>query len=358
MLGDTRTHSDAFDSTMYHRFVPPLTDEHLTELHRMTQQEVGRVAERARMILLSADGFTVGRIQEVFGVTDDTVYKWLDRFEAEGPDGLHDRERSGRPPEIDGEALKELERLVETSPLDEGYDFTTWTTPLLGAHLKERFGIDVSDDTVRQALHRLAFVWRRPRWHVESEDPDYDARMDAIDAALSEAEADPSVTVLFEDETDVRRLPPLRAMWMRRGEQARIPVPSGNAKFALYGVLDPLSGETFTAPYPKGRSDHTTSFLDEVMDRFEGEVVLVWDQASWHTSGATEKVIAGYDRLHVLLLPKKSPQDNPVEDLWRALKRIVAANLARGLDALKAACKAFFDELSNEEALQLTGLAA
>lgn len=347
---------------MYHRHVRTLTEAEEAELQRMTQQEVGRVAERARMTLLSARGFTVQEIMAVFEVVDETLYKWLDRFEAEGPDGLYDRERSGRPPEIDGEALEELERLVEASPLEEGYEFTTWTTPLLQSHLKERMGIEVSDDTVRRTLARLAFVWRRPRWHVESEDPAFEERMAAIEAALAEAEGDPSVTVLFEDETDVRRLPPLRAMWMRRGEQTRVPVPGGNAKFALYGVLDPLSGEAFTAPYPKGRSEHTASFLGEVMERFaprdqeEGEVVLVWDQASWHTSKAVEAVIAGYDRLRVLLLPKRAPQENPVEDLWRALKRVVAANLARALDVLKAACRRFFEGLSKADTLRLAGL--
>jgi transposase len=343
---------------VYHRHVRDLTDAEQAELNRMTRQEVGRVAERARMIPLSARGFTVQDIMAVFEVVDETLYKWLDRFEAEGPGGLLDRERSGRPPEIDGDALEELERLVETSPLDEGYEFTTWTTPLLRSHLKERMGIEVSDDTVRRTLDRLEFVWRRPRWHVESEDPAFEQRMAAIEAAVAEAGSSESVTVLFEDETDVRRLPPLRAMWTRRGEQARVPVPSTNAKFALYGVLDPLSGETFTAPYPKGRSDHTESFLGELMERFAGEVVLVWDQASWHTSGAVEKVVAGYDRLRVLLLPKRAPQENPVEDLWRALKRVVAANLARSLDVLKEACAAFFEGLSNEDTLRLAGLTA
>jgi transposase len=145
---------------------------------------------------------------------------------------------------------------------------------------------------------------------------------------------------------------------MRRGKQARVPVPSGKAKFALYGVLDPLSGETFTAPYPKGRSDYTESFLEALMARFAGAVVLVWDQASWHTSQAVEQVVAGYDRLRVLLLPKRAPQENPVEDLWRALKQVVAANLARGLDTLKQVCRAFFERLTKQDVLRLTGLAA
>jgi len=344
-------------STMYHRFVrTPIPKEH-EELQRMTQQEVGRVAERARMILLSARGFTVQQIMKVFEVVDETLYKWFDRFDEEGPEGLFDRDRSGRPPEIDEAAQRGLERLLEHSPLEEGYDFTIWTTPLLRSHLRERMDIEVSEDTVRRTLHRLDFVWRRPRWKIDYQDPRYEERMEAIEAALSQAQTS-SMTVLFEDETDLRRLPPLRSMWMRRGQQARVAVPASNEKFALYGVLDPLTGETFTSPYPKGKSQYTEAFLEEVMARFQGQVLLIWDQASWHTSQMIEHVVAGYERLRVLLLPKRAPQENPMEDLWRHLKQLIAANLERDLEVLKAACRAFFERLTRQDVLRMAGLAA
>jgi transposase len=147
-------------------------------------------------------------------------------------------------------------------------------------------------------------------------------------------------------------------MWMRRGQQARVSVPPSNGKFALYGVLDPITGETFTASYPKSKSEYTKAFLERVMAHFEGEVLVIWDQASWHTSEMIEKVIAGYERLRVLLLPKRAPQQNPVEDLWRHLKQIVAANLERDLEVLKAACRAFFERLTNRDVLRMVGLAA
>ena len=73
------------------RFARTPTRDLRQELERMTQQEVGRVAERARMILLSSKGFTVQRIMAVFEVVDETLYKWLDRFEEHGPEGLFDR---------------------------------------------------------------------------------------------------------------------------------------------------------------------------------------------------------------------------------------------------------------------------
>ena len=134
--------------------------------------------------------------------------------------------------------------------------------------------------------------------------------------------------------------------------------PASNDKFALYGVLNPLTGETFSAAYPKGKSEYTEAFLERVLAQFEGSVLLIWDHASWHTSQMVEKVVSAYERLGVLLLPKRAPQENPMEDLWRHLKQIVAANLERDLEVLKAACHAFFEQLTNRDALRMAGLAA
>ncbi len=108
--------------------------------------------------------------------------------------------------------------------------------------------------------------------------------------------------------------------------------------------------------YPTGCSDHTISFLETVLDQVEREILLVWDNASWHTSKAVRSFLAEHERLEVLALPKRSSEDNPIEDLWRVLKNVIAANLERSLDALRSAYKWFFDRLTPEQALVTAGL--
>ena len=70
-------------------YVRQPTDEEHAELQRMTRQAVGRVSQRAQMVLLSAQRRTVPQIAAIFSMRIATVRQWLRRFDAEGPAGLY-----------------------------------------------------------------------------------------------------------------------------------------------------------------------------------------------------------------------------------------------------------------------------
>jgi transposase len=337
-----------------HRTVRSPSQQEHRELERMTREEIGRVALRAQMVLLSDRGFSAQEIAGIQDVTDVTVYKWLDRFDEGGPADLYDQEREGRPPKLDEDAEEEIGRVIGEPPTEEGYNATRWTAPRLARHLEKELGVEVHPETVRRALRRLQFSWKRPRRKLPP-DPDYAEHVRALVEAVATAGAE--TTVLFEDETELRRFPPLRRMWMPVGEQWGVDVPESNDKFCLYGALDIATGETITEAYPKGKSKYTKSFVEQLLAEVDGAILLVWDRARWHTSKAVEEMTSEHERIETVLLPKRSPEDNPVEDLWRQLKNTVAANLERSLGALKEACRRFFDELTPKEALKMAGLA-
>src|SRR5438552_19117982 len=79
--------------------VGPLDAEQRRMLKRLTRRAVGRVALRAQMVLLSGRGYPVAQIAAIFEVGEDVVRTWLHRYRQDGPDGLADRPRPGRPPE-------------------------------------------------------------------------------------------------------------------------------------------------------------------------------------------------------------------------------------------------------------------
>ena len=208
------------------RFARQPTEQEHEELERMTQQEVGRVALRAQMILLSAREFTAPDIADIQSTSDVSVYKWLDRFDEEGPEGLYDRPRSGQPPKVDKAVEEKIEESLAEPPTEQGYNFTYWTVPLLTAHLQQLLDKSFCEETIRTALHALGFRWRRPRWTVMREDPQGAGLMWAIWEATRDATE--GTLVLIQDETTFKSLPTLRTMRMRKGQQARILTPPDN----------------------------------------------------------------------------------------------------------------------------------
>jgi transposase len=69
----------------------PLTDQEREEAKSGARREVGRVSERMHAVLLSSRGYDVGRIAAILGYDEATVRRWIERFEAEGLEGLQDR---------------------------------------------------------------------------------------------------------------------------------------------------------------------------------------------------------------------------------------------------------------------------
>jgi len=63
------------------------------------------LAQRARVVLLAADGVGTGEIVRRVGLSKPAVIGWKRRFAAEGLAGLDDRSKSGRPVVIDPVAI-------------------------------------------------------------------------------------------------------------------------------------------------------------------------------------------------------------------------------------------------------------
>ena len=59
------------------------------------------LAQRARVVLLTADGVGTTEIVRRVGLSKPAVIGWKRRYAAEGIAGLADRPKSGRPPVID-----------------------------------------------------------------------------------------------------------------------------------------------------------------------------------------------------------------------------------------------------------------
>ena len=135
-------------------YVRAVTDDEQTELKRMTRQEIGRVSQRAQMILLSAQRRTVPEIATIFRASRATVRFWIRPFEAAGPEGLYDDPRSGRPRKVTRAVEATLLHLLERDPMqvDARYLATFWTSAMFVLVLATQLHLHVCRNTIRNVL--------------------------------------------------------------------------------------------------------------------------------------------------------------------------------------------------------------
>jgi transposase len=166
---------------------PPLDDGEARKIRQLAgaRHAPADWSERARIVTLSWDGLAVPAIAAETGRHENTVRRWLHRFNAAGLDGLGDRPGAGRkrritevqrshiiaiarsepPGHLDRDGAGELSAVDERGP-------ARWTLDTLAQAARE-VGIAVGRSQVRRILLAEKVRWRRTRSWATSTDPEF-----------------------------------------------------------------------------------------------------------------------------------------------------------------------------------------
>jgi transposase len=127
---------------------------------------------RAQIVLLTADGLGTVEIMRRTGKSKTCVWRWQERFMAEGVDGLlHDKTRPSRLPPL---ALPVVERVIALTHSEPPGEATHWT----GAAMAEAAGISVT--SVQRIWRRHGLQPHRVRQFKLSTDPQFAAKLHDI----------------------------------------------------------------------------------------------------------------------------------------------------------------------------------
>ena len=155
--------------------VRSLSEEELTELdtlYRKTDSQ--RVRARVQMILLSAEkSMVAAEIASIVRWDEQTVRRWIKRFNAEGIDGLHDVPRPGGKPKTTAAYRSRLLQVVRQRPRSLNQPFSLWTLRRLADFMAEETGIRIAHESVRRLLKNGGIVLSRPQHKISSPDPEY-----------------------------------------------------------------------------------------------------------------------------------------------------------------------------------------
>ena len=164
--------------------------------------------------------------------------------------------------------------------------------------------------------------------------------------------------MLFTDWTILRLFPPLRAAWAPVGTAGEVLITGQNAKVVLFGAISLRTGHRVVVARARAAGADARAFLVELRRRYRSRCTL-WllaDRATGHTDRQTQALA---DRLDIrfVWLPTQAPELNAMDQLWRELKREIAANRqAPTIAALGISAQLWVVMLSPKEARRKAGL--
>jgi transposase len=125
------------------------------------------------MILWSNEGLSPPQIAKRVRFSRSTVVRYIQRYEAEGLQGLFTKPRSVRPRRVTPEYEAKLLKAVEQEPRAMGLPFSNWTTAKLAAYMTQQTGIVITPRQVENYLKAHGWRLRRPvRTVKHKQDPD------------------------------------------------------------------------------------------------------------------------------------------------------------------------------------------
>ena len=145
-----------------------LTEDQWDELDRLRfSTRDARVFRNATIILMSAAGRSKTGISGTLGCSPATVDNIRAAYRRKAIDGLKPASPPGRTSRATPEYRTAMRAAVDTPPQDLGYGFSVWSVNRLRQHLKEKTGIELSDDQFRRILHQEGYSFQRPKHTME-----------------------------------------------------------------------------------------------------------------------------------------------------------------------------------------------
>jgi transposase len=295
-----------------------------------------RDLERARIVLLAAEGLPAAEIAARVGCSRPTVTLWRRRYETDGLDGLGDAPRSGAPPKLD-QARKDEILAATLAPPPEQLGVTHWSSRLLATHLG-----DVSHVTVT----RLWKLWGLQPWRSEtfkfSTDPALVAKVtDIVGLYLHPPEN--AVVLCVDEKSQIQAL---------ERTQPILPLKPGQAAkqshdyrrhgtTTLFAALEVATGKTTDACYPRHRGIEFLKFLKQVAKAYpHRQLHVVVDNYSAHNHADVKKWLAKHPRIHLHFTPTHSSWMNLVESFFsiitrQAIRRASFRSVREVIDAIR-----------------------
>ena len=325
--------------------------EKLIKLYK--QAETGKESQRYHAILLVKTGSTIAYVSRIFFVDEETIRLWVKKWDEEK--NIHDKERKGRNPKLAKEQQEELAKLVdENNPQEHGYKTATWDCVELKKFVFDKFGKEISDETIRNLLKKYGFSYKKSEYLFNKRD--LEKRNRFVEELFALYEFLENTKIMFCDEMSTKLHPKLGYVWTR-SDKVYVETNCSHKRINTIAAIDPIIGEKVSANYDKNNADSFVHFLEKLENSTEQNIVLVLDNYPVHHSRKVRDHLEKKGRITLKHLPTYSPDLNVIEWLWGyARVKYLNSRCSSTIEKLKEDVQTCFDSIGSEQIKKICNL--
>ena len=160
----------------------------------------------------------------------------------------------------------------------------------------------------------------------------------------------------FQDEARIGQKNGRVRVWAKTGTRPRLPADQRYQNAYLFGAICPKRGIGAALVLPIANTQAMQLHLEEISKQVARNAhgVVIMDRAGWHATGKLQVP----ENLTIILLPSKSPELNPVENIWQYLRANWLSNRVFETyeDIVDAACEAWNKLIEQPETITSIGL--
>jgi transposase len=282
-----------------------------------------------RALELKQLGWKQRAIAAALGVTEGAVSQWLAAARRGGPDVLRSHmDRCGMSPELTDEQVGLIPDFLWHGPEAYGFPGEVWTCARVAGVIGQEFGVWYSTSQVCRLLQRLRWTPQVPivRAIQRDEEAIERWRTEVWPEVLKRARHERR-RLIFVDESGFYLLPGVVKTYAPEANTPVIHEWQTRDHLSVMGAVTP-DGKIFTMVRQESLNGlDTIEFLLHLGHVAGDRLLLIWDRSPIHRRAEVLEFLAEVGRaIRLELLPPYSPDLNPVEWLWKHLKKVALRN--------------------------------
>jgi transposase len=294
-------------------------------------RSIGRPAQeelrRRALVLILQQGLSQAQAAEVVGVQRQTVNVWLQRYRAQGADGVLDGRRvsprRGQGRLTMDEGLRVQGWIRDRTPDQLKLPFALWTSravrDLIALRLDKQLGLS----TVQLYLQRWGMTPQKPLARARERRPAVVAAWLAQDyPAIAERAKAERAAIYWGDETGISNQDQIGRSYAPKG---RTPVVARTARRITQSMISAVSNRglmRFMLYDGALNADRFITFLGRLIKDAEQKVFLIVDNLKVHHASKVKAWAAAHaHQIELFYLPPYAPDHNPDEYLNNDLKQ-------------------------------------